>query len=239
MGREERGLGGEPRNTRNTLKAWVGGLGLWLGLWGWGCGESGIASLGAKRTIMSNENNATEYKPGFWDHRQVMVDLETWGTRPGSVIVSIGAVEFRRDGLGEEFYRRVAPGSCMDAGLTVDAPTVEWWLTQGEEARMECVEATASLRSVLEHFAEWVGPGTRLWSNGPDFDYAMLAAAYRATGLEMPVPHWGSRCYRTLKALNPNHCIAEREGTYHNALDDARHQAAMAREILSGILWRS
>ena len=37
-------------------------------------------------------------------HQDVMVDLETWGTKPGCAIISIGAVSFGPDGLGEEFY---------------------------------------------------------------------------------------------------------------------------------------
>lgn len=45
--------------------------------------------------------------------KDVMVDLETLGTRPGCKILSIGAVEFgvgpdyNEDGLGAEFYVEV------------------------------------------------------------------------------------------------------------------------------------
>lgn len=62
--------------------------------------------------------------------KHVMVDLETLGTKPGSVILSIGAVTFDLDGSGRDgrtFYQRVNIQSCLDAGMTVDGDTVEWW----------------------------------------------------------------------------------------------------------------
>ncbi len=68
--------------------------------------------------------------------QNVMIDLETLGTRPGSVILSIGAVEFDRDlGLGREFYVELNQASSITAGLTTDDATVDWWLDQEDAAR--------------------------------------------------------------------------------------------------------
>ena len=44
---------------------------------------------------------------------RVMLDLETFGTAPGSVIKAIGAVVFSPDGLGKQFYRIVDAQSCV------------------------------------------------------------------------------------------------------------------------------
>ena len=37
----------------------------------------------------------------------VMVDIETLGTTNNSVVLSIGAVKFDHQGLGEEFYAEI------------------------------------------------------------------------------------------------------------------------------------
>lgn len=161
----------------------------------------------------------------------VMVDLETLGNRPGSVIVAIGAVKFDPDGQEDqampEFYARVTAESCVEAGLTMDPGTVRWWMRQAHEARMEVADESlprVDLVPALEDFAGWAFPNAGIWGNGADFDNALLAAAYQAVGMSVPWPHWKSRCYRTVKALAPK-VKMERTGTHHNALDDARDQA--------------
>ena len=46
-----------------------------------------------------------------------MLDLETWGTKPGSAIRSIGAALFTLDGnIGGTFYCNVDEQSCLDIG---------------------------------------------------------------------------------------------------------------------------
>jgi DNA polymerase III epsilon subunit-like protein len=59
-----------------------------------------------------------------------MIDIETLGLGPGATILSIGAVRFSTDGLGEEFYREISLQSCQAVGLEIDADTLEWWLEQ-------------------------------------------------------------------------------------------------------------
>ena len=78
--------------------------------------------------------------------RHVMLDLETFGTRPGSVLRSIGAVTFGlRAGLGEEFYRNIDKQSQLELGLTVDAQTEAWWARQSEEAQRHLLDNPAPL----------------------------------------------------------------------------------------------
>jgi hypothetical protein len=48
--------------------------------------------------------------------KNVMIDIETLGTRPGSVILSIGACRFGADGIGEEFYRAIDVLDSLMAG---------------------------------------------------------------------------------------------------------------------------
>jgi exodeoxyribonuclease VIII len=93
----------------------------------------------------------------------------------------------------------------------------------------------ATLPVALDRFTDFLQPvgfkRVKVWGNGSDFDNAILSCCYGATGREVPWDFWHNRCYRTLKALRPGPKLV-REGTYHNALDDAKSQALHAIELL-------
>jgi len=65
-----------------------------------------------------------------------MVDLETWGTQPGSMLRSLGAVVFdpMTGELGEAFYTNIDEASQEAVGLKKDARTVQWRAEQSAEA---------------------------------------------------------------------------------------------------------
>jgi exodeoxyribonuclease VIII len=158
--------------------------------------------------------------------QNVMLDLETLGTRQGSVITSIGAVKFDSDGLGEEFYRNIEIESSLECGLTVDGGTIYWWLQQSEEARNRlCARPRDRLPEVLWEFDLFLKERNNIiWGNGSDFDNAMLSTAYSKCGMPLPWKYSNNRCYRTMKNMVPDVKL-DFEGDKHNALDDAKHQA--------------
>lgn len=161
---------------------------------------------------------------------RVMADLETMGTAPGSAIVSIGAVKFGINGITDKFYERICLKSCMDAGLTIDPDTIKWWLKQSDEAREELTKPDGEMIHVaLMKFTQWINltpsPSVELWGCGANFDNALLGAAYDLLRMPKPWKFWNDRCYRTVKALHPEHPMQKRTGTHHNALDDAISQA--------------
>ena len=161
-----------------------------------------------------------------------MLDIETLGKIPGSVIVAIGAVKFQDGEILSEFYERIDLQSCIDCGLKMDASTVMWWLKQAEEPRMEITKPGKPLPMVLRMFSEWMADReSQVWGNGVGFDNALLSAAYTATGIYQPWKYSGDRCYRTLKNLFPA-VEMKREGVHHNALDDAKDQAVHLMQIL-------
>ena len=170
----------------------------------------------------------------------VMIDLETMGTRPDAAIVAIGAVAFD-PGTGQLGARLYLPGSLassLAANGSMDADTVLWWMQQDEAARRELYRADREpLPATLADLAEWLtlhcGPADKLrvWGNGAGFDNVLLRGAYQRCGQVVPWMHWNDRCYRTLKALHPGVPLA-RTGTHHNAVDDAESQARHALAIL-------
>lgn len=179
--------------------------------------------------------------------RDVMVDLETVGTRAGCGILSIGAVEFDplsvKKPLGKEFYSPVYLKSCEEVGLFSEDSTLNWWKKQSKEARKALSDAndpgSPTLDTALLDFNKFLnkcfnGDKVRVWGNGAAFDNAILEACYAATGVISGWRFWNSMCYRTLKNLHPEIKL-DRVGTFHNALDDAISQANHACEIFQAI----
>lgn len=162
----------------------------------------------------------------------LMIDLETMGSKPGSAIVGLGACFFdvNTGQIGDTFYRAINLATCTRVGLTMDASTVMWWMGQTDAARNAIRFSTYALQDSLTAFSEWVTErckqaDVRVWARGPSFDGSILTAAYRAVNLEPPWNYWNERCHRTLTARNPSVPEPEREGELHNAKDDAVHQA--------------
>lgn len=158
-----------------------------------------------------------------------MIDIETLGTAPGSVILSIGAVAFDAvtGEFGEEFYAAIDPQSAVSAGLTMDVSTLKWWMTQSEEARHAAFTGDRPLASTLGEFGDYVRriDATRTWAKPPSFDLVLLEAAFRTCGIPIPWHYRTPRDVRTLLDISGTPAQTG-VGVAHNALDDARSQAA-------------
>lgn len=184
----------------------------------------------------------------------VMLDLETLGMRPGSVILSVGAVFFdpKTGEFGNSYYDEIDVMSCVSVGLHSSTDTIEFWKKQTGTARAAYDRAmrvgpltAAPLKQVLEGLTSYLtacGPSdglkhVKVWGNGAAFDNAILAAAYRACGLTPPWKYSNDRCFRTLKALGKDLGVNEPrfEGTKHHALHDAAHQARWACDIFAAL----
>ena len=154
----------------------------------------------------------------------VMVDLETLGNGSMAVITSIGAARFDLTGVKDTFFCTIDPETCVAAGLKMDVSTVLWWMKQSDDARAAFKAKGLPLAVALEMFSEWFPKDACMWGNGATFDNVIMSNAYKAVGMATPWPYWGDRCYRTAKAMSDVKALPF-QGTVHNALDDAVHQA--------------
>lgn len=177
-------------------------------------------------------------------HTDVMLDLETLGTAPGSVILSIGAVAFT-PGVAEFEWlifdaKPIKVRSSRAAGLTIDEATLAWWLRQSNEARglLESAldgEGGFTLGEALRDFWAWFPTGARLWGNGANFDNVLLRAAYTSLGAvdtPAPWPYYADYCFRTMKNMFKSVQAPEFVGVKHDALADALHQTRWLQAIL-------
>lgn len=167
-----------------------------------------------------------------------MIDIETLGTAPGSIILSIGAVMFDPlgDGLGAEFYANIDPVDAQARGPTIDASTVLWWFDQTEDARVHLKPMRLPLDHVLGGLAAFQRDHRtrRVWGHGATFDPVLLDAAYRACGLKTPWRPYDARDTRTLYELagvKPDRAA----GLHHDALDDAKAQALAVQAAMRAL----
>ena len=157
----------------------------------------------------------------------IMIDLETLGTKPNAVILSIGAVYFDIHGLGEQFYVNIEPRTCLAAGLTVDEATKAWWEKQDQAAKDALTVDRRPLQVALEMFRNFVKNkrDTKIWGNGASFDNVILREAYKATGITPPWAWWNDRCFRTMHKESVGVERIDNNELKHNALADAVDQA--------------
>lgn len=168
----------------------------------------------------------------------IMVDLETLGTRGDTAFLSLGAVAFDPFGKSvaksgpQTFYRNVDAQSCIDLGLRVDGSTVMWWFTKEDSARRALADPKPEpIGQVLAAFGSWyrshaVRYKTCVWSHGATFDIPIISEAYARLGHKAPWEFWDCNDTRTVFRLAgaklPN---ADTRGGGHNSLNDSIAQA--------------
>lgn len=159
-----------------------------------------------------------------------MVDIETISTKPNAAIVAIGACEFDMETgkTGRRFYTNIDWKSNQGYGRSVDLNTIKWWMKQSDAARMALLEGeTATLPSAMLKFALFYKECGNLpiWSHA-NFDEQILRNAFEAVDIVTPWHFRDIRDIRTLMGMLPRgtDIPGKREGTHHNALDDALFQ---------------
>ena len=199
--------------------------------------------------IESGHHNKEEEQP--IDYVHVMVDLETMGKKHNAPIVAIGAVVFdpATGSIGESFYKVVCLESSVNWGAVIDPSTVIWWLRQSSEARSAIVNDDAiPLQDALLQFREFVSDNVaggskkaQVWGNGASFDNSILRSSYDCIAEDYPWEYWNDRDVRTMVELgqaisfDPKTTIPF-EGSRHNALADAIHQARYVSAIWQRII---
>lgn len=168
----------------------------------------------------------------------LMLDIETLGTRPNAPILSIGAVLFdpNTGKQGATFYRAIDPANAFLHGVP-DGDTFKWWMEQSDAARKAAVAGTTLLPDALTALTKMpvVWKDVQVWANDPDFDVTILTYAFHKTlGQLPPWRFWNTRSCRTIAEIAGKR-PPKPSGVHHNALDDAIHQAKWVSEMWQGL----
>lgn len=170
-----------------------------------------------------------------------MIDIETLGTKPGCVILSISAVWFDINSgeTGEEFELYVDINDSVEIGLDIEEETFLWWMRQDVEARINVFGKDGhDLHNVLETFNQFFRKNQSelpsVWANSPSFDLVILSEAFEICELKKPWEYFQERDVRTLDSLSPKEKKETQfEGVKHNGIDDCKHQIKYCSKIFN------
>lgn len=164
-----------------------------------------------------------------------MLDLETLGTRPGCVILTLGAVKFDPYSLrepGPGIYFRVDVDEQTALGREVQEDTLDWWISQADDIREEALgeNERVSLDTLYRDLNRFLVGANNIWAQGPLFDFAILENLYRQMGWPTPWQYWQIRDSRTLFGVHGDPRVKGKAGL-HNALEDCVSQATAVQQV--------
>jgi hypothetical protein len=161
------------------------------------------------------------------------IDLETLDTRPGSTVLSLGAVKFNPHSTIEphsELYFKISIDDQDRLGRTVSDSTIEWWGKQDPAIMEEAFDQSnlnevMTVEQALDSLNRWVVGVDILWGQGYGFDYTILEDMYRNAGRPIPWNFWQIRDSRTLFGICNEDPRKRFQTDKHNALADAYFQS--------------
>lgn len=145
-----------------------------------------------------------------------MLDIETLGTDPGAVILSIAAVEFDLETgkTGKEFYSKIQLEDSIKHGFEINPATLKWWLEQDPEVLKENITipkgtedlctVKAVMSELIAHFEYVYAPKVHVWGNSNRFDMGILIPYLRIITDKPIWKYSNERDVRTLVSFNPD-----------------------------------
>ena len=184
----------------------------------------------------------------------IMVDLETLGTRQDAIVLEISAVEFNHHTgeIGEVFDAKLDIDDQLLYRRSLNCETLQWWFKQDKDARKSVFYNMAKVQTstALYEFRNFVDRCdnkcnsdsdrrvVKLWGNGSIFDLGILQNMYETClpNMKLPWKFWAVNDVRTIVDLNPDvkrNC--KFDGTPHCAVDDCKHEIKYLVETLKTI----
>jgi len=161
-----------------------------------------------------------------------MIDLETLGVEPDSVVITLGAIKFDpysdtepHDGL---YLRCDIEEQSEKYNRSIDDNTLAWWGRQEQNIQDEAFgdhENRVNMDTLTKAINKWCVGLDQLLCQGPLFDYAILQNLYKQVGKPCPWNYWQIRDSRTLFSMMPSDPRKAIQEEAHNALADCYYQA--------------
>lgn len=167
----------------------------------------------------------------------LMIDFETLGQTPDTIVISLGACFFdpMNNKIGPTFYMAFEVEDQIKKGRSITADTLKWWMGQSGAAKKVFNEKAKLPKEVLETFSQWVLANSSIknvtpWGNGASFDISIIEDLFRDYDVKCPWLFYNVMDLRTFRKYVANNAKVEKLGTNHNALDDAVSQATFVNK---------
>ena len=166
-----------------------------------------------------------------------MIDLETLGVEPDSVVVTLGAIKF--DPFTETephtplYVRADIEEQTEKFGRNIDDNTLAWWSKQPQTIQDEAFgdeHERSSVKHILKKLNKWCVGLDYIWCQGPTFDFVILQDLYKNAETPVPWNYWQIRDSRTLFKMMPQDPRRAIQEQLHNALADCYYQAKCVQQ---------
>lgn len=181
-------------------------------------------------------------------------DVETLGTRPGSVVLSLACVAFKfedektfADYILDGFYVKFDPIEQIKLGRLTDADTLSWWKKQSDEARAVTKPSKddVSLKTGLAMLRDYIKGSDYEWKHGycwcrgNYFDFPMLESLHDQAAMPIPYNTWKIRDTRTFfdvltggdRGMYELKDGLPKEFVHHHALHDTALDVMRMKEV--------
>ena len=177
----------------------------------------------------------------------ISFDIETLGTKPGSVIASVGAVVFdpkagiqsAEELMSNAFKVLIDIRESIAKGMDVSGDTISWWMQQSDAARNATFNPkdktdVRTLDTAAINIASFVRSVDKpfVWGNGASFDISLMEAMFDVVDRKYPWAYTRIRCLRTLKNVAQyDEAAIPKNELPHDCLADAIYQAQVIQAI--------
>lgn len=164
----------------------------------------------------------------------MMLDIETLGIMPDSVVLTVGAIKFNPYSLHEPYdplYLRLDVDEQLSMDRHVCEDTVAWWGKQDEEVREEALGEgnRVNIESFTKQLNKYSTGVSEFWCKGTNFDFVILNNLYQQFKFHIPWKYYLFRDCRTVFNMAPYRI--EKHADLHNALADSVAQAVDVQKI--------
>lgn len=172
-----------------------------------------------------------------------MIDIETLGERPGSIMLEVAIVYFDLQGntsIGVSIP--IDPVSSAKAGLNMTVSTVMWWMKQDAEAINSVANPTSTpldIKFALGQINYFLRNIDYVWSHNT-FDPVIIMENFKVLDIPMEFKHTKFMDLRTIAALSgEDTCANPNNELRHSALGDCKRQIQWAYKAINKCLdWR-
>jgi exodeoxyribonuclease VIII len=164
-----------------------------------------------------------------------MIDIETLGTGPDAVVLSVGAVKFSPYNPQEPHAKTLWKPNIDEqttAGRSVLESTLEWWAKQPKHIQDEAFsdEGRITVKDFMGQLNKYLVGVDKIWCQGPQFDMVILENLYGQFEHHTAWAYWKIMDCRTIFNMMPVDPRKAIQQNLHSADADAYYQAVCVQQ---------
>jgi len=164
-----------------------------------------------------------------------MIDIETLGTGPDAVVLSVGAVKFSPYNPQEPHAKTLWKPNIDEqttAGRSVLESTLEWWAKQPKHIQDEAFSdgGRITVKDFMGQLNKYLVGVDKIWCQGPQFDMVILENLYGQFEHHTAWAFWQIMDCRTIFNMMPVDPRKAIQQNLHSADADAYYQAVCVQQ---------